>query len=310
MRRCVKCKGEAAVHLKSKNASFCSEHFIEHFLNQVERSIKKFKMLSPGGRVLVAVSGGKDSLALWDALLSLGYKAEGVHVDLGLGDYSAGSREACQKFAQSRGARLYVFSVVETYGVSMREITARNRRATCSVCGTVKRYLMNRLVQETGHRVVATGHNLDDEAAALFGNLLSWQEGYLARQYPYLPPSHPGFPARIKPLVRLSEFETQTYCQLRGIDYLAGGCPLAKGASSLFYKELLNSLEERMPGSKLRFLFGFLEGGRSRFADVPVELKECELCGQPTTADTCLFCRLMQRAGLDPLTRPQVQQVV
>ncbi|MDN5363610.1 MAG: tRNA-5-methyluridine54 2-sulfurtransferase [Eubacteriales bacterium] len=310
MRRCVKCKGEATVYLKSKKSSFCSEHFIEHFLNQVARSIKKFKMLFPGERVLVAVSGGKDSLALWDALLSLGYDAEGVHVDVGLGEYSVGSREACQKFAVSRGAKLYVFSVMDTYGVSMREIAARNRRVPCSVCGTVKRYLMNRLVQETGHRVVATGHNLDDEAAALFGNILRWQEGYLARQYPHLPSSHSGFPARIKPLVRLSEFETRTYCQLRGIDYLAGGCPLAKGASSLFYKELLNSLEERMPGSKLRFLFGFFEGGRDRFSDVPVELRECELCGQPTTAGTCLFCRLMQRAGLDPLTPPQIQQVV
>ncbi|MDN5364219.1 MAG: tRNA-5-methyluridine54 2-sulfurtransferase [Eubacteriales bacterium] len=69
MRRCVKCKGEATVYLKSKKSSFCSEHFIEHFLNQVTRSIKKFKMLFPGERVLVAVSGGKDSLALWDALL-------------------------------------------------------------------------------------------------------------------------------------------------------------------------------------------------------------------------------------------------
>jgi uncharacterized protein (TIGR00269 family) len=309
MRRCVKCKGESVINLKSTNAAFCQEHFIEYFLRQVARAIKKYKMLAGGQQVLVAVSGGKDSMALWDALLSLGYRADGLHVDLGIGEYSEGSRLICERFAANRGARLYVLSLVDTYGSNMQEIVRRTRRVSCSVCGTVKRYLMNLVVQQKGYRVVATGHNLDDETAALLGNLFGWQEGYLARQYPHLPSTHARLPARVKPLVRLGEMETELYCRLKGIEFLADDCPLARGATSLAYKELINSLEEKMPGTKQRFLFGFWDRGRRSFIDTPVELKGCSLCGQPTTADTCLFCRLMQKAGIDPLTQPQVQEM-
>lgn len=289
MARCVKCKGDAVITLRSKNASFCYEHFVEHFLRQVYRMIKKFRMFEPGGRVLVAVSGGKDSIALWDALLSLGYKAEGVHIDLGLPEYSEASRAACEEFARTQNAKLYLFSVVDTYGVGIKDIAHRNRRATCSVCGAIKRYITNGLVKETGHEVVAMGHNLDDEAAALLGNLLGWQEGYLARQNPRLPANELGFPARVKPLVRLGELETKAYCDLKGLPYAAGGCPLAKGATSLFYKEVMNTIEERMPGTKARFLFGFLEKEQKRFHDKPIELRHCQICGQPTGAEICVF---------------------
>ncbi|WP_259498792.1 adenine nucleotide alpha hydrolase family protein [Desulfofundulus thermocisternus] len=309
MRRCIKCKGEPAIDLKSNNTAFCKEHFIEYFLRQVSRAIKKYNMFSSDERILVAVSGGKDSMALWDALLSLGYNADGLHVDLGIGEYSTGSRRICENFAASRGARLYILSLEDMYGTNMREIVRRTRRVSCSVCGTVKRYLMNLVVQQKGYRVVATGHNLDDETAALLGNLFGWQEGYLARQYPHLPSTHARLPAKVKPLVRLGELETETYCRLKGIDFLADDCPLARGATSLAYKELINSLEEKMPGTKQRFLFGFWDRGRRNFTDTPVELKECSLCGQPTTAGTCLFCRLMQKAGLDPLIQPQVQEM-
>ncbi|MGB9825193.1 MAG: ATP-binding protein, partial [Desulfofundulus sp.] len=304
MRRCVKCKGEPVIDLKSTNAAFCEEHFIEYFLRQVGRAVEKYKMMAGGQQVLVAVSGGKDSMALWDALLSLGYEADGLHIDLGIGEYSRKSRLVCEKFAAVRGARLYVLSLVDTYGTNMEEIVRRTRRVSCSVCGTVKRYLMNMVVQQKGYRVVATGHNLDDETAALLSNLFSWQEGYLARQYPCLPSTHPRLPARIKPLVRLGEQETEMYCRVKGIEFWAGDCPLARGATSLVYKDLVNSLEDKMPGTKRRFLFGFWERGRRNFTGEPVELKDCSLCGQPTTADTCLFCRLMQKAGINPLSQP------
>lgn len=297
---CVKCKREAEVRLKSPKVGFCAEHFSEHFLRQVERAIKKFKMLTPGQKVLVAVSGGKDSIGLWDALLSLGYEAEGLHLDLGLGEYSEASREACLQFAQNKRAKLYVISFPTASQQSIAEIARKVRRPTCSVCGVVRRHLMNVLAEETGHRVVATGHNLDDEAAALMGNILGWQEGYLARQHPHLPAYGRYFPARIKPLVRLHEWELMSYCKLRGLNFYAGRCPFAKGASSLVYKRIIGELEEEMPGTKHRFLFGFWEKEQKRFVPTSLELKECRVCHHPTTSEVCVFCRLMQEAGLDP----------
>ncbi|GIT46954.1 MAG: hypothetical protein Ct9H300mP12_15390 [Acidimicrobiales bacterium] len=69
-----------------------------------------------------------------------------------------------------------------------------------------------------GYDAVATGHNLDDEAAVLFGNVLRWQQDYLGRQRPVLPAGE-GFPRKVKPLVRLGEREMAAYCVLRSIEY-------------------------------------------------------------------------------------------
>lgn len=299
--RCVKCDNEAVVRLTPSRVGFCAAHFLEHFIRQMERAIKGFGMLNPGQKVLVAVSGGKDSIALWDALLSLGYEAEGLHLDLGLGEYSKASREACVRFAQDKRTRLYLFSFPRAFQKNIAEIARRVRRPTCSICGVVRRHLMNALAVETGHRVVATGHNLDDEAATLLGNILSWQDGYLARQHPHLPAYGRYFPARIKPLVRLDEGEIISYCNLRGLNFYEGRCQYARGASSLVYKRIIGELEKEMPGTKRRFLFGFWKGEQKRFVPASLEMKECQVCHHPTTSDVCVFCRLMLRAGIEPV---------
>ena len=63
--------------------------------------------------------------------------------------------------------------------------------APCGACGLSKRHLFNQVALDHGYDVVATGHNLDDEAAVLLGNVLQWEVGYLGRQYPVLP-GRPG----------------------------------------------------------------------------------------------------------------------
>src|SRR5262249_6109394 len=163
---------------------------------------------------------------------------------------------------------------------------------TCSACGLSKRYLMNRAALTHGFPVVATGHNLDDEAATLFGSVLHWQTDALPRQSPALPSTHPKLVRRVKPLYRLSERETAAYAFLRGIDYIVEECPFARGATSLAHKDVLNRLEEASPGAKHNFLFGFLDKARPVFERAEtVVLSECVVCGQVTTGDVCAFCK-------------------
>ena len=152
-----------------------------------------------------------------------------------------------------------------------------------------------------GYDALATGHNLDDEAAVLFGNVLRWETEYLARQQPVLP-AREGFPRKVKPLVRLGERETAAYCVLRGIDYEVEECPMAVGNKHLGYKEALNAIEATSPGSKQQFYFGFLERAAARFAAEGetgdgVALSACERCGAPTPGEVCAFCRLAERAS-------------
>src|SRR5205823_2745296 len=114
------------------------------------------------------------------------------------------------------------------------------------------------------------------------------------------------FARKVKPLVRLGERESAAYCVLRGIDYQVEECPMAAGNRHLGYKELLNTLEARSPGSKAAFLSGFVEHGHARFAaEADAEravLRECRVCGSPTPSDVCAFCRLRERAGVELIT--------
>ncbi|MGH9061722.1 MAG: tRNA(Ile)-lysidine synthetase, partial [Acidimicrobiales bacterium] len=158
----------------------------------------------------------------------------------------------------------------------------------------------NQAALDGGYDVVATGHNLDDEAAVLYGNVLRWDLAYLGRQLPVLAGGD-GFARKVKPLVRLSERETAAYCVLRGIDYIVEECPMAAGNKHLSYKEALNAVEVRSPGTKAAFYFGFLERVAPLVASVAEGEREglhpCPSCGSPTVADVCAFCRLVERAG-------------
>ena len=291
--RCRKCGGSAALELRRHNAAFCTPHFIDFFRKQVAEAVHHYRMFTRDEPILVAVSGGKDSLALWDVLIEDGYETAGVYLDLGIFEYSLESRAKCEAFAAARGRKLYVERVADAVGAAIPDVQRATRRPTCSACGLSKRYLLNRAALEHGFAVVATGHNLDDEAATLFGSVMHWQMDALPRQSPALPSTHPKLVRRVKPLYRLSERETAAFAFLRKIDYIVEECPFAKSATSIAHKEILNRMEDASPGAKHNFLFGFLEKARPAFERAEsVPLNECARCGQVTTGTICAFCKL------------------
>ena len=308
---CTKCTNstKAVIGLPRHNAAFCKPCFTTFVHEQVARAIKSFKMFTPEDRILVAVSGGKDSLALWHILLTLGYRADALYVNLGIGGYSEESHRKVQHYADTvaaaHGAKLLVHVVEQEAGAGIRELATILHRPTCSTCGTIKRYQFNRAAVERDYDVMATGHNLDDEAARLLGNVLHWQEDYLEKQGPTLPASMEGFAKKVKPLYRLSERELAAYCVLSKIEYIVDECPMAQGARTLLYKDVLNRLETESPGTKQYFYWGFLDKQR-RKQDAPLTMSEkdqallhpCATCGQPTTAEVCSYCKLMARAKM------------
>jgi uncharacterized protein (TIGR00269 family) len=298
--KCRVCREPAVIDVRRHNANFCAEHFLRLCRDQVTKAIDEFSMLTRDERVLVAVSGGKDSLALWDLLVDLGYQADGLYLGLGIGEYSDSSGTHARAFADERGLRLVEIDLPNDYGYDIPTGSRAARRVPCSACGLSKRHLFDEAARDGGYDAVATGHNLDDEAAVLFGNVLHWHVDYLGRQLPVLPERN-GFPRKIKPLVRLAERETAAYCVLRGIDYIVEECPMAAGNRHLGYKEALNQVEASSPGSKHDFYFGFLARASDRFVpDAQADqedLHPCPSCGSPTTAEVCAFCRLVERAG-------------
>ncbi len=293
--KCRVCRGKAVIQVRRHHANFCKEHFVEHVRRQVERTINDFDMFGPGDRLVLGVSGGKDSLALWDILTHLGYQVDGVYLHLGIGEYSSDSLRLSQEFARSRGLSLKVVDLPDQYDFSVPEAASASHRSPCSACGLSKRYILNRMAETSGYDVLVMGHNLDDEAATLFSNVLQWNADYLGRQRPVLPATDQGLARKVKPLIRVAERETAAYAVLLGIDYEVEECPMASGNTLNRYKEWLNRLEEQSPGIKASFLFGFFERGAEHFdPGEGVELRQCSFCGQPTTGEVCAFCKLQK----------------
>jgi tRNA-5-methyluridine54 2-sulfurtransferase len=301
--RCRKCVAKAVLDIPRHHTAFCKVCLTEFICAQVKRAIAEERMLTTADRVLVAVSGGKDSLSLLDILRKLGYQADAFYVDLGIGEYSRQSKEKVERYTSARGIPLQVHALKEDEGAGINDLADLVHRPTCSVCGTLKRYHFNRTAVEKGYNVLATGHNLDDEAARLLGNVLHWQEEYLEKQGPTLPDSVEGFAKKVKPLYRLAEREIAAYAIVNGIDYIVEECPNAKGAKMLLYKDILNRLENESPGTKQAFYWGFLarqktdEQARPSMAEHDrAILHPCATCGQPTTGEICSYCKLMARA--------------
>ena len=295
--------------MRQHKLALCKEHYLEWVPEQTARFIKKYEMFTPDEKILVAVSGGKDSLSLWDILVRLGYQADGLYLGLGIDDginYSHESQRLTEKFASENNLKLHVVDIEKEYGQSipvLADISHRGHGKPCAVCGLAKRHEMNRIARDLGYDVLATGHNLDDEAAVLFGNTLKWSSEYLLRQGPVLPGAE-GLARKVKPLCRFYEREMTAYAISRGIEYIYDECPFADGSQSIFYKESLNLLETARPGAKLIFYLSFLEAKKSGnlFIEKNVgqsQLHPCPKCGQPTsTPDFCSFCRMIEKASV------------
>ncbi|MBK8823591.1 MAG: adenine nucleotide alpha hydrolase family protein [Anaerolineales bacterium] len=269
------------------------EHYLQWIPEQTARFIKKYEMFTPNEKILVAVSGGKDSLSLWDILVRLGYQVDGLYLGLGIDggiNYSHESQRLAEKFANENNLKLHVVDIEKEYGHSIPVLSASSHRGhgkPCAVCGLAKRHEMNRIARDLGYDVLATGHNLDDEAAVLFGNTLTWSGDYLLRQGPVLAGAE-GLARKVKPLCRFYEREMTAYAIARGIEYIYDECPFADGSQSIFYKESLNLLETARPGAKLIFYLSFLEAkkGGNLFIEKNLghaHLHPCPRCGQPTS---------------------------
>lgn len=107
------------------------------------------------------------------------------------------------------------------YGETLPEVTKRVRRLRgkpCSVCGLIQRHTMNWVVRDVGYAELATGHNLGNEVAVLFGNVLHRQLGTSPGRLRCCVSTGRGSPARAKPFRRLHERETVAYALTTSID--------------------------------------------------------------------------------------------
>ncbi len=301
--RCARCGAEdARYHISFARTSLCAACYVRYYERKLKATVLKYGMLKVMRRPLVALSGGKDSTSALVGLKSVfpDLEVTALYIDLGIPGYSEESERVVRKVTDELGVELIVHRL-KNDGRTVPELArGRFKRKPCAICGTVKRYVMNKIAIETGHDTVVTGHNLDDTVEVLFE---LYRRGLLeeaVRLRPVLLGDGVRLTNRVKPLFEMTDEEDLYYVDAKGIEVVESWCPLVRGAKTVSRKVLIHEIESKIPG----FRHTLLKAHVKRFLPVleraisQPELKGCAVCGYPTTSDVCSYCRAMRPVTL------------
>ncbi len=267
-------------------------------------------MIENGDRILIAVSGGKDSLTLLDILAKLFDPSNLTALSIveGIRGYNRDTEllEA-RRIAKEHGIEHIIVTLREYlgYGVddfmdAQRKLGIKSPLSACTFCGIARRRVINAVARELGITKVATGHNLDDELQTYLINILRGDIVRLLQSHPFSTPHSSLLIKRIKPLRYIYEYETTIYAYLRGFRFQDAECPYISQRPTLRAKirAMLIEVEYRSPGASLRLLEYLdtvltplvLDQNRKR-----VKLPLCVKCGEPTSPgrSVCKFCTLI-----------------
>ncbi len=301
--KCRVCGREAEYWVPWANAWFCRDHYIEYYNRRIQRTWDKY-FPRRHRRALIAVSGGKDSVALLYSvskiLEDIGLHYRVFFIDLGIPVYSQESLRIVERNAERLGVGVEVARLSD-YGFTMMDVyqlvrTGRIRRPMCSICGMIKRYLMNRYAYEHGYDLVLTGHNLDDMIGFTLSSIVSGRIDDLVKLKPYVEGSE-KLVARGKPLLFMYGVENKWYVEALGAETVTSQCPFRTGESSINI-ELRNAVlavDKKHPGLSIMMARNVVDKLISLIEPPPKKLRSCSICGYPSSTDPCGFCRLRSR---------------
>jgi len=298
----VKCSycDKPAIYYDGKKY-YCKEHFLEYFKNLAFKAIKEFNMFSPGDRVAVAVSGGKDSVSLLHFLTKHKDELElkevvGLAIDEGIKGYRDVTLNYLKDFAKKHNLKIKIISFKEEIGLTLDEMFELTKKYNlgywpCTYCGVFRRWLLNKYAIEH-FDVLATGHNLNDEAQTVILNLAEHNIKDLAKGGPVTGiKRHNKFIKRVKPFYYITEKETTIYSIVNKLNVPYIECPYARGAFRIYVRDLLYKMEHvrELHENIIKKYLSFRDKLQKRYN---FELKTCKICGFPTTREICQACQL------------------
>jgi len=178
----------------------------------------------------------------------------------------------------------------------MDEIASKHDElGECSYCGAFRRLCLNKKSKELEVDKLVTGHNLDDMAQSVLMNFVNGDVQKLARLGPHKK-IQLGLVPRMFPLRVIPEKEVVLYAILKNIEYYDGECPYSIHAYRGFFRDIIEDLEYRNPGTRHSILKSY-DAIRDMLFDrfPPAKLNKCLRCGEPTSQEVCKACVLKDR---------------
>jgi uncharacterized protein (TIGR00269 family) len=305
--QCVKCGAKAVYYSVYSGHSFCAKCFMKSVEQRVRATINRYKLFDPEDRIVIAISGGKDSQVLATIIAKVekdfpGATLSALIVDEGVPGYRDFGLRRSKELCDELGIELTTTSFKELFGYSLPEIVSIAEQkgvslGACTFCGILRRRAINVKAKELGATKVATGHNLDDEAQTALMNLLRGDVVRLLRLGPKPVEELPGFVPRVKPLRYIPEKETTLYAYFKGYPLYEVECPYVRESMRDEIRSILNEIEGRHPGTKYAIVRA-ADRLSAMGASLKVRVGSCKYCGEPTSRDVCRACELLEVLGV------------
>ncbi len=318
MAKCSICGRKAIEKIEYARKYLCSKHYTEFIEEKVRRSIRRYGLIKKGSKILLAVSGGKDSIALLTILSKLSkeihFKPYVLHIDLGIGKYSAICRKIVEKVVQEVDLPLIIVELKDLLGMGIPELAKKSGRPSCSVCGIVKRYIMNAVAIEMKADAIATGHNLDDIITFILKEFLQQNLDGITKLVPRIDNIDEIAAAKIRPLYEVFERETLIYILINKVEFVKEECPEARTSTlNSVLKNHIYILEEKFPGIKYSFIRSFLRNIDKYPKLYEKKFMKCRICGLISSSIKCSYCRLTEKTHGEPLgmyTREYIRRLL
>ncbi|RAP53132.1 MAG: TIGR00269 family protein [Methanosphaera sp. rholeuAM270] len=306
---CTQCGYEhVVIHRKYNGQRLCSSCFRKSIEGKVLKTIKKQKLITKGDKVLVGLSGGKDSVALLKILNILKEKRiielEAVTIDEGIAGYREEGVRIAREVAEELNVKHHIISLEDRYNFTIDRImelekSEEHPQHACTYCGVFRRQIFNQTARKVNATKLATGHNLDDETQSIMMNYLEGNVSNMVRIGYKTEARDKRFTQKIKPLREIPEKEIGLYVLESGYEVHFDGCPYAHESFRMEVGDFIREATLNHPTLMYSILSGFEKIKPAIKRDYMENFKgkpnkTCIICGEPSSQDVCKSCKFIE----------------
>ncbi|MHA1997827.1 MAG: TIGR00269 family protein [Promethearchaeota archaeon] len=333
---CSRCKKNPAIVVRNLSGEVtCKRCFMGEIEKRVRRIMSRYKMMNKEDKIAFAISGGKDSITMLKIVMNIhgnliaqqsrrGHAPVAITIDEGIKGYRQESLDISRRACAEAGLEHVVFSFEKEFGLSLDALVSKASDPgklpeflekkprgqlknagklilkPCSICGVLRRRVLEDVARRLGATKLLLGHNLNDEIETFLMNVFRGDVTRIRRAASSLLDDNPEFVRKIKPLRDVLQQDIVLYLHHAGGQFQSAPCPYSVG-DVVFRGEIqgiLSQMEDSHPGSSYNVM-KFLD---ETFPDVkqpPVEssISRCSNCGRPKSKHMgkCMACYYVER---------------